>query len=73
MLQKKKIIKINNYLCGSLPVHKPTNQILRGDGNRAGGDGFRYPILIPAKTIHPHPHTQTQRVSNFCLIPIPTG
>jgi len=35
-----------------------------------GGDEFRYPILISASKIYPHPHTQTQRVSNFCLIPI---
>jgi len=30
-----------------------------------GGHGFRYPILIPVKEIHPHPHTQTQQVLNF--------
>jgi len=36
-----------------------------------GGDGFRYPIPIPVKKIHPHLHTQIQRVSNF--YPIPTG
>jgi len=36
-----------------------------------GEDGFRYPISIPTEKIHPHPHTQTQRVSNF--YPIPTG
>jgi len=29
-------------------------------GWQRGGDGFRYPILIPVKKIHPH--TQTQRV-----------
>jgi len=34
-----------------------------------GGDGFHYPIPIPVKKIHFHPHTQIQRVSNFCLIP----
>jgi len=37
------------------------------------GDGFRYPIPILVEKIHLHPHTQTQRVSNFCIIPIPTG
>jgi len=43
------------------------------DGNGAGRDGFHYPIFISVKKIYPHPHTQTQRVSNFYLIPIPTG
>jgi len=27
----------------------------------------------PHRKIHPHPHIQIQRVSNFCLIPIPIG
>jgi len=40
-----------------------------------GGNEFRYPIPIPVEKIYPHPHShpQTQRVSNFCLIHIPTG
>jgi len=38
-----------------------------------GGDGFRYPIPVPVEKIYTHPYTQTQRVSNFRPIPIPTG
>ena len=39
---------------------------------RWGGDGFCYPILIPIEKNYPHPRTETQQVSNFYLIPIPT-
>jgi len=35
---------------------------------RRDGDEFRYPILIIIEKIHLHPRTQTQPVSNFCLV-----
>ena len=56
----------------SYPIEKFRDSPYR-DGNGRGGDMFCYPILISVKTIHQHPYTQTQPVSNFCLIPISTG
>jgi len=57
-------IKIDMSYCIALQVEMSTGR----DGHE-----FRYLILISVKKNYPHPHTQTQLVSNFCLILIPIG
>jgi len=39
------------------------------DGNEVGRERVSLSHTHPHRKIYPHPHTQTQRVSNFCPIP----
>jgi len=53
-------------------IHIPILIPIR-DGNGAGRGRVSLSHTHPAEKIYPQPHTQIQRVSNFCPIPIPTG